>query len=154
MFLPLLLLACGPAFEPLTYEGACDTESAHLYRIVAPEPGLYRVEVDTLAAESAFDPDLFLYTVDAWSEDADAVMASDLLNYVDDAFPCTFPPPQFECPQLAYDVEGTDDLLVVVGIRGSCAGTEAAYQLTVERLTEDVEVVFVGETSIDRFLSE
>ncbi|MCA9566215.1 MAG: hypothetical protein KC656_00155 [Myxococcales bacterium] len=154
--LPLVfLLACGGHTSPVEHSGDCDEDVVHLWRVHAYADGLYTVRVDTVADATAFDPDAILYAVDSWSGNPDDVLATDVLGYGDDDFACTFPPPEYECPQMLASVEGaTQDLLVVVGILGSCAGAEVEYELTVELDSQPVKVELVGEAAASRFVAD
>lgn len=154
LFVPLLV-ACAPG--PVERTVDCDPESVDLWRIPNSEAGLYTVRVDTVDDGSKFDPDAFLYTTTAWGEGQYDVRADELLGYGDDDMPCSFVPEGgYACPQILANVpeDPAEDLLVVVGLLGSCAHVEVAYELTVEHNSVPARVRYHGKALSASFTEE
>ncbi len=100
----------------------CDPALSDVWTVQADAGELVTMTVDTIADETAFDPAL-------WVNDT----ANDacILAYSDDTAPCTFPPPEYDCPSLQVESNG-GPLEVIVASFGDCAGDTAEYQLLVE----------------------
>ena len=83
-------------------------------------------QVDTVAAMTTFDPGLSFY------EAADPDNGT-YLGGGDDEFACTFPPPEFRCPEATYTAAATGPVGIAVENLG-CPGTDAlaAYVLRVQ----------------------
>ena len=85
------------------------------------------VSVDTVAADSTFDP--YIY-----------VIASDtcLVGSADDSFDCAFPPPDgYSCPSVSFEGDGGAVTLVVAGTTypagtDECAGATGDYELLID----------------------
>jgi hypothetical protein len=98
----------------------CDGTTTDVWTFTA-DGSAVSVTVDTVAADSAFDPVL-------WVNDPD--MCS--VVYADDNFDCTFPPADYQCPSFQLDSTTAGTYQVVVKSWGSCTGDSAAYQLTID----------------------
>lgn len=151
--IPVLLVGCGATRSPVERDLPCDETQVDLWRVVDPAAGLITVRVDTIAEETLFDPDAILYDVEAWGEGQWDVRAGNVLGYGDDEVPCSYPPPDYACPQILANVEPTDDLLVVVGVVGSCADTDIAYELSVEHESGPAKVKYHGRANTSSFVS-
>lgn len=79
------------------------------------------ITVDTVAAETAFDPAFIVNDPSGCS-----VMVAD------DNFDCTFPPPTYACPATKFTVGDAGTYSVTVVGYGDCAGTKGAYKIQVE----------------------
>lgn len=77
------------------------------------------LSVDTVAADTAFDPALYVNGPDGCT-----------VLQADDSFDCSYPPPAYRCPSARFTAEAGAHRAVVVA-RGSCAGDDAAYTLHV-----------------------
>lgn len=91
-----------------------------------PDPGegvFLQVAVDTVSAATTFDPDLTVYS----DPDLDT-----RLGEADDSFDCTFPPPEYQCPEVELESPG-GNIYIEVGIADfeQCAGNQARYELTI-----------------------
>ncbi len=86
------------------------------------ESGAVVARVDTIAADTAFDPGL-------WIVDAIADPNSDVADG-DDEFPCTFPPPTYSCPEATGTVTGAMPG-VYVFTYDDCTSDVGEYALTV-----------------------
>ncbi len=80
------------------------------------------VTVDTVAAETAFDPGLWLLNV---VDDPPSDVAEG-----DDEFDCTFPPPTYTCPEASGTVSGAMPG-VYVFTYDDCVGSVGEYELSV-----------------------
>ncbi len=150
--LSTLLSSACISVSPVTQNVPCEEDRLHAWRVPVRD-GLLAVRVDTVDPMTAFDPDLFLYSVTKWSRNPTEIETDFLIEYEDDTFPCTFPPPdEYECPQFLTEVTGVEqDLLVLVGIVGSCASGEAGYILTVEHDGRPQRIRYVGKTYADLY---
>ena len=81
------------------------------------------VTVDTVAAETAFDPSFWVNGPDTCT-----------LAWVDESFECAFPPPYFSCPSGKFVAPQDGTYEVFVTGSGVCAGEVAAYTLDVQVL--------------------
>ena len=88
----------------------CAGETFDIWTVDVEAGGEVTFTLDTVALESAFDPQIFIVGPDA------CYGAS-----ADDSFDCSFPPPEYQCPgvTLAPEVAGTYS--VIVANLGSCA---------------------------------
>jgi hypothetical protein len=98
-------------WNPVSGELPCEEEVVDLWSVTAPEGAAVSVLVDTIAAETAFDPRSSAF--DGTDPDADPFLGSG-----DDNVPCTYPPPSFSCP--FYEV--------VAGASGAVGITVAAFE--------------------------
>ena len=78
--------------------------------------------VDTIAADTAFDPSISI--LDGLD------LSSSHLADNDEAFTCTWLPTEFRCPEVSL-MMGPGTFAIVVLSLGSCTGTIAEYQLEV-----------------------
>lgn len=81
------------------------------------------IQVDTVAAGTAFDP---YFNVTQGSA------TGPLIDSADDDFPCTYPPPQYTCPEITIDAPATAEFVIQVGQASTnCNGTVGAYDLNI-----------------------
>lgn len=141
----LLLAACGPNTPIQSSTDCMESGGIELWQLKRPAVGDYRVIVDTVAPETAFDPGLIIGT--GW--DTTSTIPAEVFDRVyeiasnDDAFPCTYPPPRYECPTTDFSIDDPDDApLIAVIILGACAteGGTATYELSVKRDDKPVSV--------------
>lgn len=156
---PLALLACnGIATSPVTHRGdGCDQTMVDLWRIHDAPPGLLSARLDTVDAETTFDPDVFLYHTSSWEEGPNGVTATRLIAYSDDRLACAFPPADFPACPLAVgrtDESFDEDLLLLVGNRGACAGERTGYELNVDVEGVPVGLSFHGTGSVDPYVAD
>lgn len=151
MGLALVLVGCGGG--PVTGSLVCDEaadEAVAVYRAKSKDAGSVHAVVDTVDAATAFDPAVTLISVTSWTETVASLPIDAELAYADDDFACTFPPPDYECPELTATVPATEqDLGVIVEVVGSCAGTEAGYELLVERDGKPLKLKLVATGTYD-----
>ena len=96
-----------------------DESALDVYTITLAGAGDVTITVDTVAADSTFDPYF-------WINDS----AECIVSGADDSFDCSFPPPEYQCPSGTFSgVAGT--FQVVVGTYGGCEGTTSDYEITV-----------------------
>ncbi len=103
-----------------TSELPCDGARADVWGFTGVAGESASVTVDTVAADTAFDPRLYVNGPDGctgWT--------------ADDNFDCTFPPPSYRCPAVSLGT-ADGDYRVVVLAAGSCAGTLGAYTIRVD----------------------
>jgi hypothetical protein len=103
-------LGCGP------------TNPADVWTIELAGTEAITARVDTIAADTAFDPAIVI--VDGTD------LSNDQLATNDEAFTCTWLPTEFQCPEVSL-MMGPGTFAVVVLSYGSCTGTIAEYQLDV-----------------------
>jgi len=97
------------------------------------------VSIATISATTPFDP--WLIFMDNNSSDP---TSSTMATY-DDEFTCTFPPPQYTCPEGTETVPSGALLHFAVGhASDNCAGSLAAYS---------IDMTINGSTSNDYFLT-
>lgn len=125
------LAACGDArWGDAEGSLACDAGEVALWRVTAESFGRLSVEVDTVAAETTFDPYLEVYDVRRWAESAEKVRLGELLAEGNDQIGCSFAPGEHGCPRLATEVRG--DVALIVGSNGECAGARGEYLVTAD----------------------
>ncbi|MFT4975732.1 MAG: hypothetical protein ACI8S6_001625 [Myxococcota bacterium] len=81
--------------------------------------------VDTVAADSAFDPFFYLNGPDSCT-----------LGEADDSFPCTHPPLDYSCPAARFVIDEDGTYQIAVGSYGSCTGDRAEYELQLGRISK------------------
>jgi hypothetical protein len=114
--------AYGPAGgETSTGSLDCDGYIVDTWTFEGVAGGTATVTVDTVDAGTAFDPVV-------WVNDASGCTVA----RADDSFDCTFPPPRYSCPGLVIEDLAAETYEVVVKSYGSCAGTSANYELSVD----------------------
>jgi len=126
---------------------ACGAEDVvDLWRVHSGA-GTLVVTVDTVAAETAFDLGAHLLTVEEWSNEPEEVRFIDWLAEGDDEVPCTFPPPEYECPQ--FSGVAPADVVLMVETLGDCAGPEGEYVATATQDGSPVRLSFIGSADVD-----
>ncbi|MDP2310724.1 MAG: hypothetical protein Q8P18_32200 [Pseudomonadota bacterium] len=106
--------------ESATSSIACDASTTDIWTFVAGN-GAVSVTVDTVSAETAFDPWMWIN-----GSDECAVLLTD------DNFDCTFPPPTYMCPSAELeDLTAGDTYEIVVASYGDCTAELVEYQLSV-----------------------
>jgi hypothetical protein len=98
----------------------CDGATVDVWTIDVPTGTAVEVSVDTVAADTAFDPRM-------WISDSDEC----IIAYSDDAFDCTFPPPTYQCPATTWTTTEAGLYHIVVASYGDCAGTDTMYEVAV-----------------------
>lgn len=144
---PLFIVAgcSSTVVSPVEGSFACGPEVGEAYRVIAPNGGALVTSVDTIAAETAFDPALIVAEASSWAGTAESTVWGDVLILADDEVPCTFPPPEFQCPD-AFTATG-EDVGIIVFEAQSCASDVAEYELTVTLGGEPAELEWLGEIS-------
>ncbi len=109
-----------------------------------PEPGegvFVQITVDTVSAATTFDPAVTLYG------DPDL---NDWIDSADDDFACTFPPPEYECPELEIEAPA-GNLYIVVSVADyeQCASSEVRYDLDVRVNGAAASVELIGDDELD-----
>jgi len=113
-----------PDILPSTYD---------LYKFTGTPGTTIDVSVDTVSAESAFDPNACLST----TPDGCVLLDETVIDWGDDEQECTFPPPDptWQCPSfstvLPEDSDGVYYLLVSDGAEDDFAGDVGLYSLKV-----------------------
>ncbi len=115
----------------------CDMTKVDIWEITT-SGGDMKLTVDTIAAETAFDPAL------VFNDSSGCVSL-----YADDGFACTFPPPTYQCPAATLSGTSGTQQLVVFNI-GDCAGDEGAYRLSAEG--EGADTLTLVEDDADRYI--
>lgn len=146
----------GSALSPVTSDDqACTVDTVHIWRIRDARSGLISAHVDTINADTAFDPELFLYTVETWGSGPGGVTADEVLRYDDNSVQCSFRPvtDYTACAQVLGQTNGvTEDLLLLVGIRAACASDTAGYELTVSVDARPARISFEGTGLVDPYV--
>ncbi len=99
--------------------------------------------VDTVSAADTFDPAIILYFgSDPWNLPAQNEGGGD------DQLPCTFPPPQYQCPWFLHTVQNTGPhlLVVAVGDFNQCVAPTGGYDLTVMVNGAPTTLTLVGDS--------
>ncbi|MCO4748027.1 MAG: hypothetical protein KC912_24755 [Proteobacteria bacterium] len=105
----------------------CAAGSYDLYSLPTNAGGDLVVRVDTVLAATTFDPWSALL-----SSANPKVSPDDVLADGDDEFVCTFPPPEYECPEMTYTSTGGTLGLIVGGYADACNSTNVGtYSLSV-----------------------
>jgi hypothetical protein len=103
-----------------TSELPCDGSHADAWTFTGVGGEGVSVTVDTVAADTAFDPRVYVNGPDGCT-----------VLTADDNFDCTFPPPSYRCPAAAFDASDGEYRVVVLAA-GSCAGDVGAYSIRVD----------------------
>lgn len=111
----------GMTPEGTTYYQLDGSYDAHRFTAAAGEE--IQVTVDTVAADTAFDPLVYLLSPSECT-----------LAYQDSGADCSFAPSWGQCPSFKFEAAEAGDHTVVVTGWGSCVGEVAEYQLDVVRL--------------------
>ena len=109
--------------EAVTGTLPCDGGRHDAWTFEAEAGDIVNISVDTVAAETTFDP-MF------WVNGPDTCTVA----WVDDSFACTFPPPAFSCPSAKFEVPEAGTYEVFVATMSGCVGETAAYTLDVQAL--------------------
>ena len=109
----------------------CEEEIVDIWTIDVPAGVELRARVDTVSADSTFDPALSLW------DSADIDQAT-YLTGGDDEFDCTFMPPVGSCPEIAYIPGNALNLAISVENLGCANKDGAEYVITVA--VDDVAV--------------
>lgn len=130
--LPLVAIDLPPAPEAPLPEGAtgtvaCQAGAMDAFQVVPPTTGTLEISVDTVSAETTFDPLAVLL-------DEAGLASGEPLANGDDEFECTWPPPQYSCPRISADVAepGARLEVRVATWEGNCNPSGiGAYALTI-----------------------
>jgi hypothetical protein len=100
----------------------CDGMTADVWEIRSTG-GNVTVSVDTVGADSTFDPVFYL------NDESGCTVA-----FADDNFDCAFPPPTYQCPSYSANLAAGTYYVVVASsfATDECAGTDAGYELKVD----------------------
>lgn len=101
----------------------CTGERIDLWEVSLDAGDVFLATVDTIAADTAFDPYFYLNGPDSCT-----------IGEADDSFPCTHPPLDYSCPTARFEVPESGTYQLAVGSYGSCTGDDAEYSLQVGRL--------------------
>ncbi|MCB9761166.1 MAG: hypothetical protein H6739_15100 [Alphaproteobacteria bacterium] len=145
MPLLLLLLACSRGDTRGSLP--CDEDLVDVY-IVQASSDLLTVGVDTVSVDDTFDPAVTVFAHDGGRKLEDLVLGR-FLDDGDDEFPCSFPPPEYACPQVSFDAPG--DVVVLVQVYGECVGPDAGYLLMIDQDGIPPRVKHLGTAAVDRF---
>ena len=96
----------------------CDGELVDVWEVDLAAGDMFLLSVDTIAADSAFDPWVYV-------NGPDSCFAAS----ADDSFDCTFEPTDYQCPSMAYEAADAGTHQVVVSSYGSCTGESGEYEL-------------------------
>jgi hypothetical protein len=101
----------------------CDDQYADLYEVWGASTGdeVY-ISIDTISSSSAFDP--WLLFLDS------SLDYNNALGNFDDEFTCTYPPPQYSCPQGSVTVPSGGLYFYVTHASQNCSGSLAQYSIT------------------------
>lgn len=99
----------------------CDGDTVDLWDITLAAGEVLTVSLDTVGADSTFDPGIELIDPSGCT----VVVA-------DDSFDCTFPPANYSCPSLRYEAQLDGAHRVLVKALGQCAGDRASYSIHVD----------------------
>ncbi len=102
---------------------ACSGEQIDVWEVSLSAGDTFLATVDTVAADTAFDPWFYLNTPDTC-----------LTAYSDDAFDCAFPPADYQCPGMEVDIDDDGTYQIVVASYDSCTGESGEYELNTGRL--------------------
>lgn len=117
-------------YEPVAGQGGtgelnCDGTVTDVWTFTAEKGGLVSVSVDTIAADSAFDAGMIVTDPDGCE-----------VSFADDAFDCTFPPADYQCPAASFEAASSGTYTVVVESFGSCVGEKAEYSVQIQSLAK------------------
>lgn len=96
----------------------CDNSFADVWEVELTAGDLFLATVDTVAADTAFDPYFLINGPDTCTE-----------GIADDSFDCTFTPTDYSCPSAKLDVDADGTYQIIVGSYGSCTGETADYEI-------------------------
>lgn len=102
----------------------CDSSYIDLWRLDGTVAGQdLLVRVDTVSAASTFDPAAGV--VDGFDPEAPPIAAGD------DELDCTFPPPQYSCPEVQVETPVDPYIAVIMASEDDCAASSGEYVLRV-----------------------
>lgn len=134
----------------------CDSLVFDFYRVATDEGQRLEVVLDTLDAQTAFDPAFGVRSVTRWAEAPGAIEVEYELAWADDGFTCTAVPTSGECPRADVSlVDGAsdhlrDDVLVFVSAEnGACAGPDGGYSLELMVDGAPASAVYLGQAHLD-----
>jgi hypothetical protein len=104
-----------------------DVEYWDVWRVPVAAGNAVTLRIDTVAAATTFDP-----SFNVLFGTSNAYEAAEYIDDADDTFDCTFPPPEYQCPELELELEEDGFLFVEAQIAGDCVGDVAAYVFEVE----------------------
>jgi len=104
-----------------------------VWQVTGEAGGELQISVDTVSADTAFDPWLFVVEPDGCTT-----------AFADDNFDCTYPPPEYSCPAAAVSTEAGTYQIGVMAYNGSCAGGSAEYELSINA-DWDVELTNIAD---------
>jgi hypothetical protein len=104
----------------------CGEDRIDVWEIEVTQGDVVDVRVDTVAAATAFDPALTIKfgVMDNWGLAA-------FEGTADDEFDCTFPPPEFQCPEGTFTADNTGFLFIEVEIATDCTSGTGNYRFEV-----------------------
>lgn len=119
--------------SPVQDDLACDGQQVDVWTATIASGASITADVDTLAAETTFDPSLGIWNV---AGPFNSHTGLDALVFADDTEPCAFPSASAlsgdACPVIEDFISPGGSLSFVVGAWGiGCDGATAAYELTV-----------------------
>ena len=97
-----------------------------LWTVNVPGGSTLGVRVDTVSADTTFDPALAVQTPSGTYDPEGSFIAEG-----DDEFSCTFPPPDFDCPELSTTEASGEVEIVVINLSETIDCTVGEYDLTV-----------------------
>jgi len=100
----------------------CAGEIIDTWQVTLSAGDTFLATVDTVAADSAFDPYLLISGPDTCS-----------LGFADDGFACSHAPLRFGCPSALLEVDTDGVYEVIVGSYGACTGEAADYEIQLGR---------------------
>ncbi len=101
----------------------CDGSVIDIWTVTASSGDSITARVDTVAADTAFDPAVGIF--EGSLEEPIAIAEGD------DEFECTFPPLDYMCPEASGTAEVGGTILIVVNNLGSCVGAIGEYVVEV-----------------------
>jgi hypothetical protein len=134
-------IAAGPVEGTLPGGDGVD-----VWRATIDADGSYLFSVDTVADDTTFDPWMDVIEVSSWGPDPAGTTFGTILVEANDEVDCTFPPPDFSCPEATLSLDA-GDVAVVVGGDGEPAGSEYALTVTVDG--SPVALELLGSTTSD-----
>jgi hypothetical protein len=97
----------------------CGFGEVDVYTLDLAATGTVTISVDTVAADTAFDPGFVV--VDP---------TGSVLGLADDSFDCTFPPTDYQCPAASVTLPAGASTLLVYSFM-ECTGTASGYRVSV-----------------------
>jgi len=117
----------------------CGSGEVDVWRVDVDAGDEVYAAVDTVSSSTTFDPAFDVYQGASFTADAPYIAGAD------DSFECTYPPPEYSCPEIYATVEEGGYYVAVVRVVGSCVSDLAEYRVIVEVNGSSIDAELVDD---------